>query len=226
MIKIIKAHLLFSITIFSMILLLVPIVVFLYHFGGNTISKDLNVWASFGDFMGGTVNTILSLSSLIILGFLTNLVSKQSNDENKKVNLLLKRLDSYEKLTDYMPKINQIVSEMNIDLGDINDAFENNNDDIGYLLREFEKKSKFFIELYVVIQTFGIRYGHLYNYNFDSKEFASLSENIAPTREYFSQILLQLKRRQPDFPPFPYNEFKEFLNTFVKVINQLKVELY
>ncbi|MEZ0183143.1 hypothetical protein AB9T89_12930 [Flavobacterium oncorhynchi] len=225
MIKFLKKHSLVSVSILSTILITIPITVFLYHFGKNSISNDISHWASFGDYLGGTINTILSLSSLIILGLLTNTVSKPSNEENKKVNLLLKRLDSFEKLTDYIPRIRQILGEMDIDVKSFNDSLKNKNYNVDHITTEFEKKAKFFIELNVVIQSFGIRYSHLYNYNFESSEFTSLSENILPVREYFIEILSKLKNKEPGFPTFPNDHFRIFLKTYSDVITQLRTEL-
>lgn len=226
MIKFLKKHTFISISIFSLIILLIPIVLFLKHFGGKTISNDLSDWASFGDYVSGTINTILSLSSLILLGLLTSTISKQSNEENKKVNLLIKRLDSFEKLTDFLPKITQTLTDMAIDVTDITYALENKENDIDRLVQEFEKKTRFYTELQVFIQTFGLRYGHLYSYNFESDEFRSLAEDIVPTCDYFTAMTFQLKRRTHGYPAVPDDRFNHFLTTFGKVIDQLRSELY
>lgn len=82
-----------------------------------------------------------------------------------------------------------------------------------------------FIELHVFIQTFGIRYGHLYNYNFGSEEFFSLSQDITPTLNYFSQILMKIKEETMRFSSLSQRKFTSFLNTFGKVIFQLSTEL-
>lgn len=40
------------------LLLIIPIILFLIHFGRDTISNDISVWASFVDYIGGRINTV------------------------------------------------------------------------------------------------------------------------------------------------------------------------
>ena len=146
------------------------------HFGNKTISNDLSDWASFGDYIGGTINTILSLSSLIILGLLTNTVSKQSNEENKKINLLVRKLDCYDKLTSFLPEITSISGEIVrstaiiINTNIPNDVRLEN-------LQSFRNVTLVFRDFYHYILTFERRYGHLFEYNLNSPDFNKLLIN-------------------------------------------------
>lgn len=69
---------------------------FIYNFGNYNLSSKIEHWGAFGDFIGGTLNIVISLVSLVVLGYITFLVSKESSEENRKQQLLIKRLEIYD----------------------------------------------------------------------------------------------------------------------------------
>ncbi|URM37160.1 hypothetical protein [Flavobacterium anhuiense] len=220
-----KKHIFVTISIFSLFLIAIPITFFLVQFGHNKISNDITVWASFADYIGGTVNVILSLCSLVILGLLTSTVSKQSNEENKKVNMLIKRMDSYEKLTDFLPYLNQVFNELAVEIDDITYELSNENPNYETMAKSFSEKTVFFAELHSFLFTFGLRYGHLYNYDFNSNEYNSFVNDLVPTNEYFSKISHQIKRKTPGFPTLDKESTIRFLKQYAIILSKLKTEL-
>lgn len=97
-----KKTTLITLIIVSTILLTIPVVIIIRNFNTQEISTDISKWGAFGDYIGGILNTTISLLSLIILGYLTHIVSKQSNEKNKKLNLLMRKLDAYEQVSEYL----------------------------------------------------------------------------------------------------------------------------
>lgn len=76
---------LFILLIIAILLVFVPIMVFIFFFQEQEISSEISDWAYFGGFFGGTVGVMISLMNLAILAYLTMWVSKQGNEENKKL---------------------------------------------------------------------------------------------------------------------------------------------
>ncbi|ABQ06591.1 hypothetical protein [Flavobacterium johnsoniae] len=186
--KYFKENILFIISLISLLLLLLPIMVFLYHFGGKRFSDDLALWGTFGDFIGGTLNTVISLSSLIILGLLTHIVSKQSNEESKKINLLIRKLDCYDKLTSFLPEITAIGT----DLITSTDVIMNKDlkDDVRLEhLKSFRKLTLVFREFYHFILTFDSRFGHLFEYNMTSDDFQNLLYNTNKLNNFCDAVV-------------------------------------
>ncbi|WP_394973910.1 hypothetical protein [uncultured Croceitalea sp.] len=91
--------------VISFLLLLFPIVFYAFHFSSFKISDNPEHWGVFGDFVGGIINPIISILSLIVLGLLTWLVAKQSNEENYTLSLKRLRIDVIEEFSNSMMKI-------------------------------------------------------------------------------------------------------------------------
>lgn len=219
MIKFLKNHAFISISIFSFILLLVPIVIFINNFGGNTISNDLSDWASFGDFMGGTINIVLSLTSLIILAILTNTVSKQSNQENKNINLLIRRMDSYEILSKYLTEIELAHVTGTIDLGKAKDSLYPHVKRI--FLDKLEERFVVHFELYALLISFRIRFSQLYQYDFDSKSY----RNLVEASKKVKNNLMIISKDDIEFEGDFAKDYEEFFDLFHELLETLKKEL-
>lgn len=183
--------------IFSVLLIILPILVFYLNFKNQEISNNLTHWASFGDYIGGTLNTIISFISLVILGYLTYLLSNQSISENKKMNLLMKRLDSYNELTNYIPKINLLAPTLNRMIASLLDEMSDPEkmDSV-----EYKKKKEttinnlnIFSEFHFFLFTFNVRYGHLYKIDFNQKEFQLLIDSSNEVHLYFQQVTMMLE---------------------------------
>jgi hypothetical protein len=151
----------------------IPIIFYIVKLGNSELSNDISDWASFADYLGGTVNIIISFTSLIILTIITVLVSNQSNSENKKTNLLLKRIESYDKLVQLLPKLIIAIQEMKVSSTAIAERLKNKNvadNDI----KHFADHSIVMVEVFSMVATFQLQYGHLYKYDFDSDDFHKL----------------------------------------------------
>jgi hypothetical protein len=48
-----------------MILILVPVIMYIFQFIKYGLSNDRTQWGSFGDYVGGLVNPLISIASLI-----------------------------------------------------------------------------------------------------------------------------------------------------------------
>ena len=220
-----KKHLLVTISLISLIFIIIALAFYCINFWGDPISNDSAVWGTFGDYIGGTINTLVSISSLAILAILTNTVSKQSSEENKKTTLLLKRIDSYEKLTEYLPALNQIFFDLYDDISALIEILHYPASKFDPKLNELSEKARIFKDLHVFLLSFNHRYGHLYNYDFTSKEFNQLSTDLNDTIIYFNLVVLHFKKRTGNAPDFPEEKFNNFNLSFGKILSTLQKEL-
>jgi len=215
--------------IVSLMIISLPILSFYLKFKNQGLSNSLTDWATFGDYIGGSVNTIISFLSLIILGYLTYIVSKESISENKKMNLLMKRLDSYNELTYYIPKINLFAPTMNRMIASISKDLDN----LEILDDESFKKKKdltiknliLFSEFHYFLFSFNVRFGHLYKYDFNSEEFELLLESSNQIHEFFEQIINLFELDKPYDSDKMNPNFTLLFERLADVINSLRTEL-
>jgi hypothetical protein len=183
----------------------------------------LDYWSNLSTFFGGIINTMISLFSLIILGIITLVVSSQSSEENKKVTLLVKRIESYDRFVQYLPKLMLNVKEFRIISAQIKHKLEIKNPDIQKEVDDFSEKSKFMSEIFSFIATFGISYGHLYKYNFNSRDYIKLIQLSKQMSEDFSLLREKLLLRQTGFPQI--DAANDFVLLFDKILKDIKIEL-
>jgi hypothetical protein len=95
------------------VLVAVPCWFYFRKFSGYDFSDDPGKWGVFGDYIGGTLNPIISLASFLVLSYLTYQVSKQSTDENRDLILQQRRLKGYEELTECFARLLEAKLEVN-----------------------------------------------------------------------------------------------------------------
>jgi len=223
-----------SISILTLVLIF-PILLYIYYFRDYSIARDTSVWGTFGDFIGGILNPIISLASLIVLGYLTYIMSKQSNVESKKLFLLQQKMPAYNDLVKHFKGINLLTKNMGqfisntelIEALPLEERAKYLISDISNLQRQFDV----FDDFYYTIYHFNLNYGHLFKYDFDCDDFKTLLEeakklyntvntmrsNISLTnfgeKEFINQDLLS-------------NFFnKAFLESLENFINSIRNEL-
>lgn len=60
---------------------------YIYQFGKNGLSLDQFHWGSFGDYFGGLINPILAFGNLLLLIYISRIVSNQ--EDRRRVNQLI-----------------------------------------------------------------------------------------------------------------------------------------
>lgn len=217
-----------KIIIVFIIILVIPITTFIINFKKHSVSNLISDWGAFGDYFGGILNTIISFLSLIILGLLTYYISKQSNDENKKVNLLMRKLDSYDELTKHLPEVNQFLPNLDKSCRLLTNKFS--NELIDPLEIKEEKKELFysistFSDFYYFLYSFNARYGHLFNYDFDSENFKLLLKKGSELNDHFKSVKDSFEFGENKYSAFEVNVLKDFFDLLVKFINGIREEL-
>lgn len=207
--------------IISVIICLIPITCYIIKFSGHALSDDPIVWGTFGDFLGGTINTILSMSSLVILAILTSSINKQSNAENKKNSFLLRRLDSFDQLSSYLDKIGHITIYVSTVLNE-NKVTKKLSDEHDILkLKEYRHS---LIEITVYLGTFRQRYGHLYEYDFYSTEYLDLLKSSDKFKDLFDTMILIINGKD-NHKEIISDDYEKFTKKFDQVLKNLSKEL-
>lgn len=222
-----KKNLIFFAILFITLLIL-PLIVFIIKFKSSNISDSISDWAAFGDYIGGLANIVISVTSLIVLSFLTYIVSKQSSIENRKTNILIRKLDAYEGLTAFFPELNQFFTEILKVLQMINKRFNEespNLDEIKELKNDFSKKVQVFSNFYYFLYTFNVRYGHLFEFNFDKIEFTRAIKNAKLLNEHFISARDSFNFDENKLIPYEHKLTEELFNDLTVIINEFRSEL-
>lgn len=221
-----KQTLIISIVVFFV--LLIPSVFYVYNFKTFNISKSTNDWGAFGDFFGGVTNTIISLLSLIILTYISWIVSKLSSEENKKLYILEKRIEAYDNLLKFLPKLHlapkSIVKKLNlINKWAKRDGIES-LEKIEIKLEEISKDVLFCHEYHYFLFNFNARYNHLFIYDFNSENYKGLIQ----TSKDFCDGMDEFHKQLSDGEDLTQNIqvlFDLHVDFLVNFINDLKEEI-
>ncbi len=95
------------------IVIVVPPMVYFWQFHDFNFAQDPGGWGVLGDYIGGTLNPIISLLSLVVLAYLTYMVAQQGNIESKRLFIFEKQLAAYEDLTKYFKETNMVPANYN-----------------------------------------------------------------------------------------------------------------
>lgn len=184
-----KAIIFLLIIAFSLIL--TPIFIYGFHFGITPLSNNKTDWGAYGDFIGGTVNTIISLISLIVLGYITYLVSKNTNEESRKQQLLLRKMDVYDKLGNYILESLMAFRKWETNANyilELQKTFESNSEHWADYIRKTRSDFNILMEMIYYIQSFKTMAGHLFKYNFEREEFKNLQEAATSLSNYIKKV--------------------------------------
>ncbi|HAQ18592.1 MAG TPA: hypothetical protein DCR40_05070 [Prolixibacteraceae bacterium] len=220
-----------TIGIVMLISLIIPIFYFWLKFKSFNISSSISDWGNFGAYIGGIISPIISIYSVIILGYITYLLSKNSSEENKNLYILQKKLEAYEELMKYLPGIHQTPIKLQLQMECLSHILleESNTISLEKYLHETDKILEhvdFFVEFHYFLFNYRPRYDHLFKYDFESIDFnriVSLSGQIQDNFLAFYQDLV--KRNKTSFMPDNIALLDKLFDHLVNFINEIRVEL-
>jgi|GEM_PF-4700502 len=214
--------------IFGCICMLSIIGFFFYNFYNYDISPDLNDWGSFGDFMGGVLNPIISLYSLVLLGFITYLVSRQSTDASYEMNLKFRKMDIYSKFSELRPSVSDFVysigrnmNELNLILANITDLSQLK----GYhsiASENINESAQMVSRYYRFLKNLDIDHGHLFDYDFRSQEFEKLKGVLSEIDKVCTSI--SIKYSALAFDPNKGGDYIRTIKEEIGVLQNLMAE--
>nr|WP_315142089.1 hypothetical protein [uncultured Flavobacterium sp.] len=225
--KLIKNTTIFFLLLVFIAICIIPIASFYLKFRDQEISSNISDWSSFGSYASGTLGIIISFFSLFILTYLTYLVSVQSSAENKKTNILLRKFDAYDKMTSYMTGINQFFPEMRKLTTLLFKKLKEQKgfDSIKEEVSLINHNARFFSEFYYTLFTFNVRFGHLFDYDFNSTDYKSLIVKAEKVNRYFQDVSEKLNMQEVGMPEIDNEVFKQLFDELAKILNELREEL-
>jgi uncharacterized membrane protein len=188
----IRTLLLVFVTIF-LALILIPIIAYVWRFGKMGIASDPQTWGELGDYFGGLLNPIISLASLSVLGYITYLVAEQTNKESKNLFILERRMLAYDEISKFIKPLNSFTQKMGIAISMV-PIYEKlpSEQAAQHMLKVYEELkdlSSVFMEFYFTLFEFNARYGHLFQYDFNSKEYKDLLTESKRVSEMMSNLV-------------------------------------
>ena len=206
-----------------LIILTIPVILFIFQFGSYKVSDDVKDWSNAATYFGGFLGILISFFSLIILGYITYLINKQSNLENKKTNLLMRKLDAYNELTGYLPKLLYFLPAASRKIASSNHHLEKSNDidNTKYQeeVKELIKHLEFFLHFHLYLVCFQPRYQHLFDYNFKNKDYKELEKLSNELEKYFKELIGKYELAEFDFSGL------EGMDRYILLLNKFIQEL-
>ncbi|WP_373943095.1 hypothetical protein OEG92_08340 [Polaribacter sejongensis] len=94
--------------IIGIIVIIIPVLTFVFVFINNPISDKQSDWADFGTYINGILTPIVSIFSFLILIYIYFEIEKLSNENNHNLFILQKRMEAFEELEKYIHEFSQI----------------------------------------------------------------------------------------------------------------------
>jgi uncharacterized membrane protein len=83
-------------------IILCPILFFIKNFNNQIVSPEIEHWGMFGDFFGGVTNTIISFVSLIVLTYISIVISEIGSEEHEKALIRERKREAYDQLYSHL----------------------------------------------------------------------------------------------------------------------------
>lgn len=120
---------------------------YILNFGKYNLSDDPNDWGTFGDYVGGLLNPLLSIVNILITYYIARIVSKFSEKESDKQEQaqlrVIKSQMRFEAWKDFKSEIDKLFAKIN------DSIIEQNHDLIKYFVSETVKSIESFKDNYV-----------------------------------------------------------------------------
>jgi uncharacterized membrane protein len=216
-----KKQKIIALVIMFSVILIIPIIIYVYYFWNIEISKNTNKWADFGSYFGGILSPIIALFSTIILGLLTYELSKNNSNENLNLFKLQQKILAYQEIAIMTTEFDKAENNVNI-YNDLMVKLESVGERplaAEQYIKAMECLMISVSALSIKISNFPINYGHLFKYDFESQKYQKLNNK---TSEYYNSMKISenfnkenLNFTQDDL----MREFKTFLEELKKEIN-------
>lgn len=216
------------ITVFTISIISLVIIIFVINFYNHPISKSMSDWGATGDFFGGLLNTFISLISLIVLGYITFLISKNSTAENKKLYYLQRKIEAYDDLARLLPVFQEsgrnIPRIMNLLTYELKEISGDNHLILKERLSDLRIEINKIHNYHLFLFNFHVRFSHLFEFNFETAKHKKLLNSS----KYLCNLLDQTHDSfigDHEIPKNINSSFNEHLDLLVDFINSIRDEL-
>lgn len=197
--------------------LIIPIVFYYKNFKNHSPSPSATDWGAFGDYMGGIINPIIGFFSIVILGYISIKIGKNSTDEQKDLFISQQRRLAYQELIAEYSKFKTILANISVNRERLKriEEIDVDKQNVDIIIRFTEYK----IELNmfkIYLSSFGVKYHKLFDYDFESPKYTKVHSLMTGIIE----ILLFSGTENIDDQKIKKNN-----NAFIGFIDDLKSEL-
>jgi hypothetical protein len=194
----------------GIILLVIPIIIYGFHFHWNNLSNNTSDWGAFSDFVGGILNPIFSIFNILILIFLTIKVSNWDANREKESLEREYRLRNYELMYSALKDFGVIFSKF----GErINSSYKCKSPlEFGLLRFEFE-----------ALVTVNKRH---FNYLGNPENVKKIVDNIVRVTNNLDSLYKDNSKRTEFMDGEAlYNEFKKLFEDYGSLLYELRLEV-
>lgn len=152
-----------------------PILIFMDNFQNQVKSTDIQHWGMFGDFFGGVTNTMISFVSLIVLAYISIVISKIGSDEHEKALIRERKREAYDKLSSSLTTLELTASRIVRHLKSIESKHYaqmvklNDSTVINNSILTIETMINKYDEYHTFLFNFPVRYNQLFNIDLSSE---------------------------------------------------------
>jgi len=208
------------------------ILAYIINFYRQDVSKSSADWGAFGDYLGGVLNPVIALASLIVLGYISILISRNDSDEKlefykkeqaekHKYFMLEKRIEVFQELNNLVEKTKNASSTARTHVK-VNKVLLN-RDDVQKLMTDsvFNLISTF-KGLKIGLENADLKYGYLFIYDFSNNDVTSLIKLLSISIKGFEGSLSEEKKDSDKYPLSHESKVKELIS---KILTDIGKEL-
>ncbi|WP_109097730.1 ABC transporter ATP-binding protein [Aquimarina sp. AU58] len=160
------------------VIALFAISIYIGNFYNYNISKTPADWGAFGHYIGGVISPIIGIASILILGRISMEIGRNSVENQREL------FESEQRILAFQELVQNRVEFQNVFIGySLSDALKEKIEghNIELTVNEiitFEVAKIKLTKFSVYLNHYGVKYGHLFNYDFDSDEYDELTSLI------------------------------------------------
>ena len=181
----------------------------------NPISKNPADWGAFGDYIGGLFNPVIGFGSIIILGYISIMLGKDSTSDQREMFNVQQRTLSYNELVKEFSEFTKAS-----DLIRINAAYLNNVMSTKMVLgpSDFMSIVKTFSSFSIALKRFPLFFGHLFeNEHVDQEKLQNIIQNLDT---YLAPFLYPIDRSELQFDEDLLTEIRREMTEFLETLQK------
>lgn len=159
------------------VLIIVALASYFLKFKSRPFSDNPDDWATFANYIGGVVNTLIALLGTIILIYITKLIADNSNEQSFKQQMFLRKIDVYKAFVDNFPKISAANRRIEHHINSFNkakDKADNPEELVDNFKLLIQQEIFAYFELNKALRQLPLAENHLFDYDFDNSEYRNL----------------------------------------------------
>lgn len=156
------------------------------------------------------------------------MIAKNSVEENKKLYFLQRRIEAFDELMKYLPQFNMAPFRILVPLKKMTKKIKETNsfESLESIIEELDIRMNVFSEFHYFLFNFKVRFGHLFNYDFNSEDYKNLLTTTGKFKDYFTSTFDSIATHEK----FEIDEqlttiFKESSIHLAKFLNEIRKEL-